>query len=114
MRLQLATPPPPEGASPAVSTPALVATFALRPEPPLSTLDRWVHRLSGWAAILPAVLLCCAVLTWSLGVRLGNRARLMAVHARSLKPIEVLDPPVRAGQLAAVREESGHASAALF
>jgi len=115
MRVQLPTPPPPpEGAGPAVSAPALVVSSALRPEPPRSTLDRWVHRLSGWAAVLPAALLCSAVLTWSIGVRLGNQDRLMAVHARSLKPIEVLDPPVSAAQLAVVRQQSVHASAALF
>src|SRR5262245_21967800 len=81
-------------------------------KPRLNT-ERLTRLLTAWALVLPLTFLCSSLLTWSIGVRLLDKKRVLAVHARSLKPIEITDPPVSAAELEALREEAGRVVAAL-
>ena len=70
---------------------------------PVSRVDRICRRLASWTVAVPCLLACAAVLGWSLVVRFPNQGRLLAVNARSLKPVELPAPPVAAAELARVR-----------
>ena len=96
------------GAAPVAGAPARRASL-----PVPTRIERLTQVLTAWAVVLPLVLLCSSVLTWSIGVRLLNKQHVMRVNARSLKPIEVTEPPVTDLQLEDLRREAARVAAAL-
>lgn len=117
MRVELPSPTP-ENTPPAApvrpgapaTAPADVGAVLMAP----SGLERIVRVLTSWALVLPMGLLCSTILTWSIGARLLDRHHLSAVHARSLKPIEVLEPPISAEQLAALQSGADRVAGSLL
>jgi hypothetical protein len=114
MKVQLVPPTPLPGAEAPAPGPAQEGSAPLvparAPAAGLSPLDRLARLMTGWPAVGASFLLCGAFLCWSLGVRLPNNARLLAVHARGLKPIEILGRPVSLQEVAALRKEAAVAA----
>ena len=104
---------PTEAGNAAAGDASVAGAPVRRASPVPSRIERLTQVLTAWALVLPLVLLCSSVLTWSIGVRLLNKQHVMRVNARSLKPIEVTEPPVTDLQLEDLRREAARVATAL-
>lgn len=114
MRVKLVNPvatavPPPTVAAPG----SIVEPGPGSTSRPPSRPERIVNAMSSWSLVLPGLLLCGAVLAWSIFLRLPDNQRLLKAKARELKPVAAIERPVSAEQLAQLRARASQATASL-
>ena len=76
--------------------------------------ERVVNLVASRAVALPVILFCCAILGWSLLIRLPQQKRLLAVSARELPVPSPLGASFSESDLAALRDRVQESSSALL
>lgn len=114
MRIKLVTPVTGAPSEAESAAPPQTAESAPSAQPrPQARSQRILATVTSWTLAVPTVLVCLVVLGGSLFLRLPDNQRLLKAQARELKPIEPIEKPVSAEQLAQLRVRAGQASASL-